>query len=325
MRPIRRCLPVAVLALITTAPAVAAPIAGFPPKLPAADLVLRDAVIATLDPLQPHAQALAVRDGKILALGSDESIAHYLGPKTKVLDLHGAFVAPGFIEGHGHLLDTGQSLMELDVGEAPNWHAIVAQVKAAAAKAKPGEWIVGQGWQQTKWNQVPKPNIDGLPLPASLDAVSPDNPVMLSHTSGHAIYVNAAALSAAGITAQTPNPVGGTIVHNAHGDPIGMLTDTAGEPVFAAYKRYLATLPAGEREARRVQALHLVVQNEISKGITTFVDMGENFSTIDWLKRQAAKGLPLRLYVNINDEPVAELARHLTAYRTIGFADDHFT
>jgi hypothetical protein len=299
--------------------------ANFPPRSPAADLVLRNAVIATLDPLQPRAQALAVRGGRVLALGSDDEIARYIVGKTKVLDLHGAFVAPGFIEGHGHLLQTGQSLMELDVGKAQSWDAIVAQVKAAIATAKPGEWILGQGWQQTKWNRKPQPNIDGVPLPASLNAVSPHNPVMLWHASGHAIYVNALALRAAGITAKTPDPVGGSIVHNAHGGPIGMLRDTAERPVIAAFEQYLATLPASEVEALRKHALQLVVQNEISKGVTTFVDMGEDFKTTGWLKQRAAKGLPLRLYVNVNGESVAELDQHLEAYRTIGFADDHFT
>ena len=323
MRPTCRWL-AAVLAGITTASAAGTPIAGFPPKLSTADLVLRDAAIVTLDPLQPRAQAMAVRDGRVLALGSDDAIAHYIGPGTRVLDLHGAFVAPGFIEGHGHLMQTGESLMELNVGKAPNWDAIVAQVKAAVAKAKPGEWIVGQGWQQTKWNEVPRPNVDGLPLPSSLNAVSPDNPVMLSHASGHAIYVNAAALRAAGITAKTPDPIGGSIVHSARGEPIGVLLDTAGDPVFAAYEKYLASLPPKEREARSERALNLAVQNEVSKGITTFVDMGERFETVDWLKRQAAR-LSLRLYVNINDEPVAALRQHLAEYRTVGFADDHFT
>lgn len=325
MTPTRRWWPAAAFAVLTTAFAANAPIAGFPPQLPAADLVLRDAVIATLDPLQTQAQALAVRDGRILVAGSDDAIARYVGPKTKVLDLHGAFVAPGFIEGHGHLLQTGRSLIELNVGRARDWDAIVAQVKAAVARAKPGEWIVGQGWQQTKWTRVPQPNIDGMPLPASLDAVSADNPVMLSHASGHAIYVNAAALQAAGITAKTPDPVGGSIVHDARGNPIGLLRDTAGGPVFAAYEKYLATLPAAQREARLEHALLEAEQNEISKGVTTFVDMGENFTTVAWLKQQAARGLPLRLYININAEPVAELDKHLASYRTIGFADDHFT
>jgi predicted amidohydrolase YtcJ len=308
-----------------TAYAADAPINGFPPPLAAADLVLRDASIATLDSLQPHAQALAVRDGKIVALGGDQAIAHYIGPRTKVLDLHGAFVTPGFFEGHGHLLYTGQSLMELNVGTAPNWDAIVAMVKAAVAKAKPGEWIIGQGWQQSKWDKVPDPNVDGLPLPASLNAVSPNNPVMLAHASGHAIYVNAMALKLAGIGRNTPDPKGGSIVRDAEGNAIGALRDTAGEAVQAAYNRYLAGLPPQELAARKEQSLKIAMQNEVSKGITGFVDMGEDFKTVDWLKQQAAKGFPLRLYVNIGVEDVASLDKNLAKYRAIGFADDHFT
>jgi predicted amidohydrolase YtcJ len=320
----RSWLPVFLLASLA-ASATDAPVKGFPPALPAADLVLRDASIATLDPLQPHAQALAVKDGKIVALGSDADIARYIGPHTKVMDLHGAFVAPGFMEGHGHLLDTGESLMELDLGKAPNWDAIVAMVKAAVAKARPGEWIVGQGWQQSKWNKVPQPNVDGLPLPASLDAVSPDNPVLLSHTSGHAIYANAMALKLAGIGHDTPDPAGGSIVRDAQGNAIGALRDTAGDAVFAAYNRYLATLPPQALAAHKAQALKLAMQNEVSKGITGFVDMGVDFKTAGWLKQQAGKGFPLRLYANIAGEPVASLDANLAKYRTLGYADDHFT
>jgi predicted amidohydrolase YtcJ len=300
-------------------------IAGFPPKLPSADLVLRDGLIVTLDPLEPQVQALAIRDGRIEAVGSDAAIAHYVGGNTKVMDLRGAFVTPGFIEGHGHLLGTGRSLMELNVGKAPNWDAIVAMVKAAVAKAKPGEWIVGTGWQQSKWNKVPQPNVDGVPLPDSLDSVSPNNPVMLEHVSGHAVYANAEALKLAGITSKTPDPPGGSIVHDAQGNPIGMLRDTASAPVRRAYDRYGAGLPPQQVEARREEALKLAVQDEISKGITTFVDMGENFKTIDWLKERAGQGLPLRLYINVNGEPLSELDQHLAQYRIIGYADDHFT
>lgn len=316
---------IAVLAATSMAAfAGGAPVAGFPPAVQPADLVLRDATIATLDPLQPEVQALAIRDGRIAALGSDAGIARYVGPRTRVLDLHGAFVTPGFIEGHGHLLQTGESLLQLDVGKAANWDAIVAEVKAAVAKAKPGQWIVGQGWQQAKWNRVPQPNVDGLPLPAGLDAVSPDNPVILLHASLHGLYANAAALRAGGITDATSNPAGGTIVRDAQGHAIGMLRDTAADPVYAAWQKHVATLPAAERAARREQALKLAVHNEISKGITSFVDMGEDFATIDWLKAQAAKGLPLRLYVNVR-APLAQLEAHLPHYRIVGYADNHFT
>ncbi|MDE2460052.1 MAG: amidohydrolase [Gammaproteobacteria bacterium] len=300
-------------------------ISGFPPAVAPADLVLRGGTIETLNPTQPEVQALAVRDGKILAVGSDTAIARYIGKQTRVLDLHGAFVTPGFIEGHGHLLQTGESLMQLNVGNAPSWDAIVAMVKAAVTQAKPGQWIVGQGWQQTKWNKVPEPNVGGLPLPTSLDAVSPDNPVILLHASRHAIYANAAALKAAGITDQTPNPPGGTIVRDAQGHAIGMLNDTAAVLVSAAYAQHQASLSPVEHAAQRKYVLQLAIHNEISKGITTFVDMGEDFQTVDWLKQQAAKGIPLRLYVNIAGESVAALNRQLTQYRSIGYAGKHFT
>ena len=297
---------------------------GAQSKPVAADMVLEHGVIATLDPGRPRAQALAVRQGRIEAVGSDTAMAAYIGKSTRVLDLRGAFVTPGFIEGHGHLLGTGQALMELQLGPAPDWDAIVAMVKAAVAKAKPGEWIIGAGWQQSKWKHVPQPNVDGLPLPASLDAVSPRNPVMLEHASGHGIYVNAAALRLAGITRTTLDPPGGSIVRDAQGNAIGMLRDTASGPVRRAYSHYESSLPAAAREAQRRRAIQLAMQNEVSKGITGFVDMGESFAEIDWLKPQAAS-FPLRLYVNINGESVVALQSKLPEYKILGYADDHMT
>ena len=320
------------LACAFAAPTGKTPVAisGFPPLAEPADLVLQHGSIETLNPTQPVVQALAVRDGKIVAVGSDAGIAHYIGKQTRVLDLHGAFVTPGFIEGHGHLMDTGESLMQINVGNAPNWDGVVAMVKAAVAKAKPGEWIVGFGWLESKWNRVPQPNLNGLPLPASLDAASPHNPVLLTTASYHGLYANALALKLAGITDKTPDPVGGTIVRDAQGHAIGMLKDTAADPVYAAHQKYLNELPPAEQAARREKVLQLAVQNEISKGITTFVDQGEEFQTIDWLKRQVAQGVangtfPLRLYVNVDVTDIPSLDENLAKYRTIGFADDHFT
>ncbi len=325
MKSFRKWAPVIALGFAGACFADGASIAGFPPPLQPADLVLLDATIVTLDPLQPQAQAVAIREGRIAALGSDEAIRHYVGAKTQVVDLNGAFVTPGFIEGHGHLMDTGEALMQVDVGKAANWDEIVAIVKAAVAKAKPGEWIIGQGWQQAKWNKAPQPNVDGLPLPAGLDAISPNNPVLLNHASGHGIYANAQALKLAGIVDNTPDPAGGTIVRDAQGHAMGMLRDSAADPVFAAYNGYLKKLPASEQEARRERALQLAVQNEVSKGITSFVDQGESFETIDWMKRQFAKGLPLRLFVYIDEKSVDKLDKHLKEYRIDGYADHHLS
>ena len=122
----------------------------------------------------------------------------WIGPKTRVIDLHGMLAVPGFIEGHGHFTGVGEFRMGLDLREARTWDDIVAQVARAAKQAKPGEWIIGRGWHQSKWDHAPEPNVEGFPLHASLDKVSPDNPVLLTHASGHAAFVNAKAMQEAG-------------------------------------------------------------------------------------------------------------------------------
>src|SRR5260370_13137402 len=156
-----------------------------------ADLVLRNGKIVTMSASAPTAQALAVRGDRIAALGADRDAQPWIGPQTRVIDLHGMLAIPGFIEGHGHFTGVGEFRMGLDLRETRTWDAIVAQVARAAKQAKPGEWIVGRGWHQSKWDHPPEPNVEGFPLHASLDNVSPNNPVLLTHASGHAAFVNA--------------------------------------------------------------------------------------------------------------------------------------
>src|ERR1039458_9457231 len=186
-----------------------------------ADLVLRNGKIVTMNPALPTVQALAVRGGTIAAVGTESVIAQWIGPKTKVIDLHGMLAIPGFIEGHGHFTGVGEFRMGLDLREARTWDDIVAQVARAVAQAKPGEWIIGRGWHQSKWTVAPNPNVEGFPLHASLDKVSPNNPVLLTHASGHAAFVNGKALELAGVTSATANPSGGEILKDAKGNPTG--------------------------------------------------------------------------------------------------------
>src|SRR5579863_5976845 len=174
-----------------------------------ADLVLRNGKIVTMNAAAPVAEAIAVRGDKIAALGSNRDAPGWIGPRTKVIDLHGMLAIPGFIEGHGHFTGVGEFRMGLDLREARTWDDIVAQVGRAAKQAKPGEWIIGRGWHQSKWDHAPDPNVEGFPLHASLDKVSPNNPVLLTHASGHAAFVNAQAMEAAKLTRDTPNPAGG--------------------------------------------------------------------------------------------------------------------
>ena len=164
-----------------------------------ADLVLRNGNIVTVDDDNPSAQAIAVRDGHIVAVGSDADIEGYVGAGTEVIDLEGKTAIPGFIEGHAHFTGVGMSTLQLNLMEVTNWDEIVAMVEAAVADAEPGQLIQGRGWHQEKWDRTPEPNVDGLPFHQTLSAVSPDNPVVLRHASGHATYANAMAMEMSGL------------------------------------------------------------------------------------------------------------------------------
>ena len=173
-----------------------------------ATLVLRNGKIVTVDAAIPEAQAIAIRGDRIEAVGTNDSIQRYIGPATQVIDLRGQLAIPGLIESHGHFMGLGQSKMTLDLMDVKNWDEIVSMVAAAAKQAQPGEWIVGRGWHQEKWSSVPKPNVEGFPFHDALSKVSPNNPVMLTHASGHASFVNAKAMELSNITAATPESVG---------------------------------------------------------------------------------------------------------------------
>jgi len=275
-----------------------------------ADLVLRNGKIVTLDPANPQVESIAITAGKIVAVGSNTQIAKEIQPSTKVIDLGGRLTIPGFIEGHGHFMGVGESKMMLNLRDAKSWDQIVAMVAAAAKEAKPGEWIVGRGWHQEKWDARPQPNVNGFPVNASLNAVSPNNPVYLEHASGHAAFVNDAALKTAGITRDTPNPPGGDITKDAAGNPIGLLNERA------------QTLVTVERDGQAEKAIDLAAAECISKGITTFEDAGSPVDVIDRLKRRADAGtLPLRLWVMLR----APNELITPKIRVIGYGDNHLT
>ena len=177
-----------------------------------ADLVLRGGRIITLDESIPEAQALAAREGRIVAIGSSEDVARHIGWWTRVIDLDGYVAVPGFIEGHGHFSGLGEYQIGIDLRDTTSWEQIVDLVGQAVAKARPGQWIVGRGWHQDKWTSAPQPTVSGFPTHQSLDRVSPDNPVVLRHASGHASFVNARAMVLSEINGETADPAGGQIL-----------------------------------------------------------------------------------------------------------------
>ncbi len=290
-----------------------------------ADLILRNGKIITLDAKAPQGSAVAVRGDRILAVGPDAAIAKMAGPGTKTIDLGGRLAVPGFIEGHGHFTGIGQFRLSLNLREARNWNDIVDQVARAAQQAKPGDWIVGRGWHQSKWNKAPDPNTDGFPVHDELSKVSPNNPVLLSHASGHASFVNEAAMKAAGITAQTPDPSGGHIMKDASGRPTGLLQERAAGLISKPMAEWRAKRSAEERleEARRI--IDLASDECLSKGITSFQDAGSPFETVDLVKSLADAGkLKLRLWMMLR-VPNDELAKRATQYRIIGAGNNTLT
>ncbi|MFO7693187.1 MAG: amidohydrolase [Vicinamibacterales bacterium] len=307
----------------------AAPIAGCsgtqaPPVEPAT-LVIQNGRIVTVDDATPEVRALAVRGDTIAALGTEEEIKAYIGPATQVIDLKGALAVPGLIDSHGHFNGIGQAKLGLELMATTSWDEIVAIVGEAVKKAKPGEWIVGRGWHQEKWTTRPEPSVEGFPTHASLDRVSPDNPVVLTHASGHASFANAKAMALAGVTRTTPNPAGGEILKDARGEPIGVLRESASGLVGRARAASRAKMTDEEREAEALRVIELANQECLSKGITSFHTAGESFSMVDRFKRVIENGqLGVRLYVMLG-ESNARLKEGLARYRTIGFGNNHLT
>jgi len=295
-----------------------------PDSVEHADLVLRGGTVVTVDPAAPRAEAIAIRGFEIVAVGSDREIDAYIGPETNLVELEGRLAIPGFIDGHAHYLSLGQAKMILDLTQATTWAEIIEQVGAAARQAEPGDWIFGSGWHQEKWAEVPEPNLDGAPLHDRLSSVSPDNPVHLYHASGHAVFVNAAAMKIAGIDSSTPDPSGGAIVRDSEGHPTGMLRESAEALVREAINREDRKQSAQEREAEFRQQMELAGREALSKGITSIHDAGSSFDDIDRFKRWADEGaLPVRLYVMVAlDETNEVLGERLSDYRIIPEGND---
>jgi predicted amidohydrolase YtcJ len=289
-----------------------------------ADLVLRGGRIVTLDDTIPEAEALAARDGRIVAIGTQADVAPYVGPSTQVIELNTGFAMPGFIEGHGHFVGIGENKMNLDLARTTSWDEIVEIVARVVESAKPGQWIVGRGWHQEKWNAVPMPNVEGFPIHASLDKVSPVNPVVLTHASGHASFVNAKAMELSGIGRTTANPAGGEIVKDARGNPTGLLRETA-----AALVRRGAGEPRPtpeEAEARARRALELADQEVTAKGITSFQDAGASFEVIDRLKRMIDENrIHVRLWEMVRMDDIGALVAGLDRVRVVGYGNNRLT
>src|SRR5262245_20455202 len=187
-----------------------------------ADTVFKNGNFYTVDERQPRAEAVAVKAGKIIYVGSNKDVKAFEGNDTRIVDLKGSTVVPGLTDSHYHLSGVGAREMNLNLEGADSLEAFLAKVKERVNNTKSGEWVTGRGWIETFW----KPQ--AFPTRWDLDKISPENPVYLTRADGHASIANSAALKAAGIDKNTPNPFGVEFLKDARtGELHGALTDTA--------------------------------------------------------------------------------------------------
>jgi predicted amidohydrolase YtcJ len=288
----RRCFLLLVLAL-GVAPRTA-------PAAKEAALVLTNAVVHTVDSSRPRAEAVAIRDGHILAIGASREMEPFIGPGTRVWDLAGRVVVPGFDDAHAHLLGIGFAHLDVDLVGAASYAEVVERVAAAVRARAPGEWVRGRGWHEEKWTRPPPGVVRGFPTQEVLSAVSPDNPVVLTRADGHAVLANAKAMALLGIGPGTPTPSGGEIIRDGAGNPTGVFVDNATSLI----------VPSRRTDAENRRALDLAMEECLEKGVTSLTDAGADPEVLDLYRTNAEGGrLRIRVYA---------MAAGLETLRTLG-------
>ncbi len=260
-----------------------------------ADLVIYGGKIYTVNDMLPEVEAVAVVGDKITFTGTEEDVKKFIGKETQVIDLKGKIMAPGFIEGHGHFMGVGYNELNLDLMYIKSYDELIEKVKEAVEKAQPGQWILGRGWHQDKWDTKPEIMVKGFQTHQRLSEVSPDNPVFLRHASGHAAMANAKAMEVAGVNQLSKEVIqdvaedGGEIIRDELGNPTGIFNERA----MGLVSRYIPD----DEEGRDSQALQLAIQACYRNGITSFHDAGVTRENIELFKSFKNQGkLGIRLY-----------------------------
>lgn len=254
-----------------------------------------------MDNQRPRAQAVAVRGGVVLAVGSDGDVRPFIGPATRVVELAGRTATPGLVDGHCHLSNLGVALDSV-VLQGSTSAADAAGKVAAAARQRPvekwGEWLVGRGWDHTRWTP------QEFPHHSALDAVVADRPVAVSRVDGHALWVNKAALTIAGISRDTADPPGGRILRDDAGEPTGVLIDAA----MGLVRKHIPAPSEAVQRQRLVRAAQVAIEH----GLTGVHEMGIDDTTVAIYRELVAEGaLPLRVtaYLAAGSDPLARLSR----------------
>lgn len=295
-------------------------------RLPfAADTVYFNGNIYTVDEKFSKATAMAIKDGKFIFVGDDNQIDYFIDRYTKVIDLKGKTVIPGLIDSHLHYPGIGAAVQQIDCFWAPK-EEILNKVAEAVKRSQPGEWIIGRGWNQEVWD----PAI--FPSKLELDAIAPNNPVVLTRVCGHAIWANSAAMKIGGIDVDgvTPNPTGGEIIRKTAedeaigrykgikvGEAIGVFTDTAAG-IITKHK-------PDPTENQLIDQLRLAQDHILSYGITSVRDAGSGIDTFNRLKGLYEKNeLKIRIYMMASEGESAEQFYKMPTEERIGLFGDRF-
>jgi predicted amidohydrolase YtcJ len=249
-----------------------------------------------------HVTALAIRAGKIVAIGTDQQILALKGPRTNAIDLKGAFAMPGFNDAHTHIAYAGQQHLSVDLDNVPTLAAMQAKIHSYTANLTPGQWIVGGGWDHTKWAS------NKLPTRQDLDVVTGDHPAYLQRTDGHIAVVNTAALKAANITGATKAPQGSQIDLDAAGNPTGIVREDAARALIEAH------IPKPDAAARR-KALQLAIDDALSHGVTSVQDFSDwdDFLVLEQMERDHKLNLRISEWLTFNDS-IDVLKQHRAAH-----------
>ncbi|MDH4058526.1 MAG: amidohydrolase [Cyclobacteriaceae bacterium] len=263
-----------------------------------AEMIISGGKIYTMDVTNPSVEAVAVTAGKILFAGPASEVEKYKGEATQIIDLKGNTMTPGFIESHGHFMGLGYNEIELDLMDTKSWDEIVARVKAAAENAQPGEWIIGRGWHQDKWDKKPEKMVKGFQTHQLLSEASPDNPVFLQHASGHAGFANAKAMQIAGVNQMSIEKMakdlgeGGEVIRDELGNPTGLFNERAQGLIYQH-------VPENTEETD-ARAFTLAMDACAREGITSFHDAGASRKEIELFKKfRHENNMKTRLYVMI--------------------------
>jgi predicted amidohydrolase YtcJ len=251
-----------------------------------ADLVFRNGKVYTGNEKQPTADAVAIKGTRVVYVGKNDGALKLTGPNTKVVDLKGAAVFPGFTDAHMHLSGVGEREMTLNLEGTKSLEEFLTRVQARVAQAKPGAWVTGRGWIETFW----KPPV--FPTRQDLDRIAPNNPVVLERADGHASVANSAALKLANITRDTKPPAGGAINKDPAGEPTGMLIDRA--------QGLVERLPPPATEDEKDQQILKGVEREMALGWTQIQDAHGTWNDVERLRRLYRDGkIKIRIYKNI--------------------------